>query len=183
MRLSHLALLLICALPFLAAAQTGGEVLLQKVPPGYKIAAQTRQGNAATTQLVPEGESLQTWSETIAVTVFLGEKNATIDQFQKFSLARWLSGCPGIAGAADIKSVSKGIENSYPFEIWSVACKRASDTAPSEFAWFKAIKGNDSFYVIQKSFRKEPSLENITAWVKYLEKLSVCDTRLLSQSC
>lgn len=183
MRASHIACLLILAFPFAAQAQFKDENLLQKLPAGYKIAMQTRQGNAATTQMVPEGESIKGWSETIAVNVFLGERNATVEQFQKFSVMRWLNGCPGGVGESDVKPVAKGDDNGYPFAIWSLSCKRSPESGPSEFAWFKAIKGNDSFYVIQKSFRSEPSPELAAHWIQYLDKLSVCDTRLPDRVC
>ena len=183
MRASKLACLVALCLPAIAQAQFKDENLLQKLPPGYKIAMQTRNGNAAITQMVPEGESIKGWTETIAVNVFLGEKKATVEQFQQFTLGRWVGGCPGVAGANEIKPIAKGTDNGYPYAIWSVSCKRPTEAGPSEFAWFKAIKGNDSFYVIQKSSRSEPSPEQAEEWVRYLEKLSVCDTRLADRAC
>lgn len=183
MRASRLACLIALGLPTLAQAQFKDENLLQKLPPGFKIAMQTQNGNAAVTQMVPEGESIHGWTETIAVNVFLGEKKATVEQFQQFSLARWSGGCPGVVGANEIRPIAKGTDNGYPFAIWSLSCKRAAGTGPSEFAWFKAIKGNDSFYVIQKSSRSEPSPEQGTQWVRYFEKTSVCDTRLADRAC
>jgi hypothetical protein len=183
MRVSFIAFFWLIALPIASQAQFKDENLLQKLPPGYKIAMQTKQGNTAITQMIPEGESIKNWSETLAVNVFLGERSATVEQFQQFSLTRWVSGCPGVAGASEVKTVSKGNDNGYPFAVWSVACKRPPESGLSEFAWFKAIKGNDSFYVIQKSFRAEPSQEVIANWVQYLRKLSVCDTRLADRKC
>ena len=183
MRAGKFVWLVILGFPIAAQAQFKDENLLQKLPPGYKIAMQTRNGNAAITQMVPEGESINGWTETITVNVFLGEKKASVEQFQQFSLMRWTGGCPGVAGANEIKPIAKGTDNGYPFAIWSLSCKRAPGAGPSEFAWFKAIKGNDSFYVIQKSSRAEPSPEQAAQWVRYLEKLSVCDTRLADRAC
>ncbi|MFZ2300797.1 MAG: hypothetical protein WAW10_02885 [Gallionella sp.] len=183
MRASHIAFVLMVACPFASQAQLKDENLLQNVPPGYKIASQVRQGNAAITQMVPDGESLKDWSETLAINVFLGEKNATVEQFQDFHLKRWLNGCPERAAVGGIKPVAKGTDNGYPYAIWAVSCKRSPVAGPSEFAWMKAIKGNDSFYVIQKSFRSEPSPEQVAHWVQYLAKLSVCDTRLPDRAC
>jgi hypothetical protein len=164
-------------------AQFKNENLLQTVPAGYKIAAQTQQGTVGSTQMIPEGETIKNWTETLAVNVFFRERNVSVEQFQQFSLTRWISGCPGVAGANEVKLVSKGLDNGYPFAIWSLSCKRSSEVGLSEFAWFKAIKGNDSFYVIQKSFRTEPSKEKIVKEVQYLEKISVCDTRLQDRKC
>jgi len=183
MRASKLVCFVALAFPAIALAQFKDENLLQKLPLGYKIAMQTRNGNTATTQMVPEGESINGWTETIAVNVFLGQKTATVEQFQQFSLGRWASGCPGVVGANEIRPISKGTDNGYPYAIWSLSCKRPTGTGPSEFAWFKAIKGNDSFYVIQRSSRVEPPTEQAAQWVRYLEKLSVCDTRLADRAC
>ena len=183
MRCSVIAFFWLIALPIASQAQLKDENLLQKLPLGYKIAMQTKQGNAVITQMIPMEESIQNWSEALAVNVFLGERSATIEQFQQFSLTRWISECPGVSGASEVKTISKGNDNGYPFAVWSLACNRPPESGLSEFAWFKAIKGNDSFYVIQKSFRAEPSQEMIANWVQYLGKLSVCDTRLADRKC
>lgn len=183
MRARYITFLLILTFPFASQAQIKNENLLQNVPPGYKIASQVRQGNAAITQMIPDGESLQDWNEILAINVFLGEKNATVEQFQDFHLKRWLNGCPERAAVSDVKLVAKGTDNGYPYAIWVASCKRSSISDPSEFAWIKAIKGNDSFYVIQKSFRSEPSPKQVAHWVQYLEKLAVCDTRLPDRAC
>jgi hypothetical protein len=49
--------------------------------------------------------------------------------------------------------------------------------------WFKAVQGNDSFYVVQKAFKFEPSKEQITRWMDYLRKVSVCDSRIADRAC
>jgi hypothetical protein len=48
---------------------------------------------------------------------------------------------------------------------------------------FKAIQGNDSFYVAQVAFKAWPSKEQLTQWMRYLQDVTVCDTRLPDRAC
>lgn len=52
-----------------------------------------------------------------------------------------------------------------------------------EITWFKAVEGNDSFYLVQKAFKFEPSQDQITRWMGYLRKVSVCDSRIADRAC
>ena len=56
-------------------------------------------------------------------------------------------------------------------------------TGKPEITWFKAISGRDSFYVVQKAFKFEPAPEQAKQWVGWLDKVSVCDTRLPDRAC
>ena len=52
-----------------------------------------------------------------------------------------------------------------------------------EITWFKAIQGNDSFYVAQVAFKAWPSKEQVTQWMRYLKDVTGCDTRLPDRAC
>ena len=56
-------------------------------------------------------------------------------------------------------------------------------TGKPEITWFKAIQGNDSFYIVQVAFKAWPSKEQITQWMRYLKDATVCDTRLPDRAC
>ena len=56
-------------------------------------------------------------------------------------------------------------------------------TGKPEITWFKAIQGNDRFYVVQVAFKAWPSKEQITRWMGYLKEVTVCDTRLPDRAC
>jgi hypothetical protein len=64
-----------------------------------------------------------------------------------------------------------------------LACPRNAETGKPEWTWFKAIQGNDSFYVVQKAFKFEPARLQIVEWTRYLKGVSVCDTRLKERRC
>ena len=52
-----------------------------------------------------------------------------------------------------------------------------------EITWFKAVQGNDSFYVVQKAFRFMPPQEQMTKALAYLGTVKVCDSRRTDRAC
>lgn len=177
---SRRALLYLCLLcPLSAWCQLKDENLIQNLPAGYKVGFQTKKGNMEITEMIPDPESLQQWTEMLTTQVFHGLRNATPESFQ-ISMQQGIQvSCPGGMSAP----VAKGEENGYPFAVGMIACPMNRSTGKPEFVWFKAIKGNDSFYVVQKAFRFEPSSEEVTRWTRYLASVTVCDTRLVNQKC
>ena len=160
------------------AAGLEDENLLQTLPDGYKIGFQDRQQNMLLTEMVPEAETVENWTEMVTTQVFPGLKatpqqfKATIDQSVK-------AACPG----AESVDVTQGEENEYPISIWMQVCPLNPSTGKPEYTWFKAIQGNDSFYVVQKAFRYAPSEEEVVRWMKYFQGVGVCDTRLQASPC
>jgi hypothetical protein len=92
---------------------------------------------------------------------------------------RWDAACPGASGA----EVTSGVENGYPVLVWLLDCPKNPGTGKPEITWFKAIAGNDSFYLVQKAFRFEPTKEQVEHWTKYLKTVAVCDTRIPARAC
>jgi hypothetical protein len=67
--------------------------------------------------------------------------------------------------------------------VWLQNCPLNKATGKPEITWFKAIAGNDSFYVVQVAFKAWPSKELIAQWMHYLKDVRVCDTRLPERAC
>lgn len=178
MKLSHL--LYICLfVPSVCLAQLSDENLLQSLPQGYKVDFQTKQGSMIMTEMVPQAETVDNWTEMLTVQIFLGLKNATPEQFQALMAKAWLGACRN----GEVAPITKGEENGYSFSIWVQACPLNQATGKPEKTWFKAIKGNDSFYVVQKAFKFNPSKEQIAQWMQYFRSVAVCDTRLADRPC
>lgn len=179
MKLSYFLLSLLLALPSVCLAELKDENLLQNLPNGYKVDFQTKQGNMVMTEMVPQAETVKNWTEMVTTQIFLGMKNATPEQFQAFMAKSWLAACKG----GEVAPITKGEENGYAFSIWLQACPLNQSTGKPEKTWFKAIKGNDSFYVVQKAFKFDPSKDQITQWMQYFRSVMVCDTRLADRPC
>ena len=179
MKLACLLLSLVLGFPSPCLAELTGENLLQNLPNGYKVDFQTKQGNMVLTEMVPRAETAKNWTEMLTTQIFLGMKNATPEQFQVQMAKSWLAACKG----GEIASITKGEENGYAFSIWLQTCPLNQSTGKPENTWFKAIKGNDSFYLVQKAFKFAPSKEQVTQWMRYFRSIMVCDTRLADRPC
>ena len=128
-------------------------------------------------EMVPVKQSVKNWTEMVTVQVFYGLK-ATPDQFK----ARIESGLAAACPKSESHPVAQGEENGYPSMVWLQNCPLNKATGKPEITWFKAIQGNDSFYIVQVAFKAWPSKEQITQWMRYLKEVTVCDTRLLDRA-
>jgi hypothetical protein len=179
MKLPSLLLSILIALPSVSFAGLSGENLLQNLPSGYKVDFQDKQGNIFTTEIVPQSESVNDWTEMVTTQVFYGLKIPALEHFQVKAAELWLVACK----EGMVAPVTKGEENGYSFLVWRQTCPMLHSTGKPENTWVKAIKGNDSLYVIQKAFRFEPSKKQIDQWIDYFHTVIVCDTRFPEHPC
>ncbi len=179
MKLFCILFSLLLALPGACLAELADENLLQNMPDGYKVDFQTRQGNMLLTEMVPRAQTVKNWTEMLTTQIFLGMKNATPEQFQARMEKSWLVACKD----GGVAPITKGEENGYAFSIWLQTCPLNQSTGKPEVTFFKAIKGNDSFYLVQKAFKFDPSKEQLVQWMQYFGSVMVCDTRLADRQC
>jgi hypothetical protein len=161
-----------------ASAQLANENLLLTVPPGYKIDFQEKEPGRLISEMVPEGQTVHNWTEMLTVEIFYNLK-ATPTEFVDRLAQLWINACPG----GSSKSVASGLENGYPAGLWILACAKNPGTGMPEITWVKAVQGNDSFYVVQKAFKFDPSKDQIAWWTKYLRSVAVCDPRVPGRAC
>jgi hypothetical protein len=90
-------------------------------------------------------------------------------------LARFVTGWR--AGVIQV-TVDSGV-----FRPWVLNCPRHPVSKEPEVVWLKAIRGNDSFYVVQQTFRYQPTKEEAIRWLRYFRSVSVCDSRLDDRAC
>ena len=159
-------------------AQLRDENILAKLPTGFKIDFQQRNKTMLISEMVPVKQSVKNWTEMVTVQVFYGLM-VTPDQFKARIEKELATACPG----AELHPVAEGAENGYPSMVWLQSCPINKATGKPEITWFKAIQGNDSFYVAQVAFKAWPSKEQVTQWMRYLKDVTVCDTRLPDRAC
>lgn len=166
-------------LPYLSAEALKDENLLQNIPKGYKIDYQVKQKSLIMMEMVPEKQSVNNWDEMVTTQIMLGLKNVTPQTFQSSMEKMWSGACKN----SQFATLKEGKENGYPFSLWVQVCPLNQTTGQPEITWFKAIQGNESFYVVQKAFKFEPTDEQVTQWTQYLRSVEVCDSRLPNSPC
>jgi hypothetical protein len=176
----NLSVLCLAALVSLCSiAQPQGETLPVNAPDGYKVVTQIRKGQIATVEMLPAAESLDTWTEMLTMQTFFGLKAATPSKFRELMETQWKKSC----NVSESYKVAETVERGYPIAVWYLSCDRNVQSGKPELTWFKAVQGNDSFYVVQKAFRFEPTNEQMKPWIEYLRDIRLCDTRIPSQAC
>jgi hypothetical protein len=175
----HWKLLSLVLLTGTVSAQVKDETLLLDPPIGYKVDSREEKGNIVLIEMVPEGQTGKAWTEMLSIQFFLGVTTTSPQKFQQALQKQWLSVCT----KGQFAPVAEGAENGYPFSVWSLSCPLNEETGKPEKTYFKAIQGADSFYLVQKAFRFEPSQEQVGQWMKYLRFVSVCDTRSAAHPC
>jgi len=169
------ALVAFCALPAFALS---AENLLVAMPPGYKVGHQAHNAKQLISEMVPASETVDTWTEMVTVLIYFGQKGSLIGYRSKME-KDWAAVCAGAKSAP----VGGGLVNGYTTMTWRQTCPLNKATGKPEITWFKAIAGNDSFYVMQKAFKSEPTAEQAAAALQYLDGVSVCDTRIPERKC
>jgi hypothetical protein len=161
-----------------ASAQLADENLLVTVPPGYKVGYRVERGHMVMNEMVPAGQTVENWSEMVTVQIFHNLKAAP-EKFRDTLRQNWVAACPG-GSEADVTSDA---ENGYPALVWRLDCPKNPQSGKPEITWFKAIAGNDSFYLVQKAFKFKPDKEQLDRWMAYLKSVTVCDTRIAARAC
>jgi hypothetical protein len=160
-------------------AQLSNETLLESMPAGFKVGYQVSHNGINMQEWVPEGETVENWSEMITTQVLLGKGNIDPAQFVNSIGQKWLSGCPGSTPDA----IHSGTANGYPVSMLLLQCPLNPQSGKPEATLLRAIKGNDSFYVVQRASRHTVAKDQINQMAQFLATVSVCDTRLAEHPC
>jgi hypothetical protein len=149
------------------------------LPQGYKIGFNARNEKMSITEMVPAAETVENWTEMVTVQIFFGPPVIAPESFESEMVKGWRAACPG----SEYKRIRQGSENGYPFLLWLLSCESNPATGKPEIVWFKAVRGADSLYLLQKAFKFEPSKAQIEQTMKHFREAQVCDTRLPDRPC
>jgi hypothetical protein len=162
-----------------SAAALENENLLVPLPKGFKVGYQNKNDNQLITEMVPTAETVEAWTEMVTVQVFYRMKDVTPAAYRARIEKLWVDACPG----ATFAKVKEGTENLYPMASWSLTCPLNKATGKPEYTWMKGVQGRDSFYLVQKAFRSEPTPQQVKSVDALLAAAKVCDTRIPGQKC
>jgi hypothetical protein len=165
--------------PSRAWAQPKDENLLVTMPSGFKVGSQASRNGMNMQEWVPQAETVDDWTEMVTVQIFLGRQNLDGPGFLSNIGQQWQATCLG----SKPNAIHSGTVNGYPVSMLLLNCPTNPKTGKPETTLFRAIKGADSFYLVQKAFRSNPSQDQIAEAAKFLGTVSVCDTRSGDHPC
>jgi hypothetical protein len=89
----------------------------------------------------------------------------------------------GACADSTFATVKEGADGGYPTLTWLSKCPHNNATGKPELTWMKAVQGRDSFYLVQKAYKFEPTAEQKKRWDDYLDGATLCDTRRPERPC
>jgi hypothetical protein len=160
-------------------AQLKDENLLVRLPQGFKVGFSDSSKGMIMQEWVPSNETVQNWTEMVTVQIFLNRRDLDPAQFLTTMEQQWATACKGSTATAAVT----GKANGYSSVTRLFQCPLLASSGKPETAMMKAIKGNDSFYLVQRAVRGAPTPTQLEQTKQYLEGVSVCDTRLPAHPC
>ena len=91
MKMKRYVAMVLLLLPVFSWAELKDENLLQVLPAGYKIDFQTKKDTMLMSEMVPQDETVNNWSEMVTTQVFLGLKAVTPEDLQARMQKTWAS--------------------------------------------------------------------------------------------
>jgi hypothetical protein len=164
--------------PAIAQSQLDAENLIVTQPPGWKVGSQMSHDNRSTAEWVPASETVDDWTQMITIGVY---RHATVDAatFLQRITQRWLAACPG----SQAKGIVTGQTNAYVVSMQVLTCPKNTVTGKPEVTAFRAIKGQDALYSVQRAFRSIPNDAEFNDTIHFLSTVTVCDTRTPDHLC
>ena len=116
------------------------------------------------------------YADSYAVSVTYRDDSSTLDKRKAVDQ-------PGVDGCASFESKTLVFpaHSGYQVEYWETLCQNGEA--------FKAkilhlmIRGNDSFYHLQKSWQNDFTAQDVQDWKTRFESVYICDTRLPEAPC
>jgi hypothetical protein len=162
-----------------AHAQLKDENLLIGLPQGFKVGFSDSRNGMNMQEWVPVNESVQNWTEMVTVQIFLNRKDLDPAQFLANMEKQWATACTGSTATPTVT----GKTNGYSSATRLFRCPLLASSGKPETTVMKAIKGNDSFYLVQRAVRAAATPEQLEQTKQYLERVSLCDSRSTASPC
>jgi hypothetical protein len=122
--------------------------LLTNLPDGYKVGYQNRNDKELISEMVPQNETVENWTEMVTVQIFFGQKTGPANSWHVSTSSGWR-----VARGGEPRSLYDGLARGYATAMWVLVCPLNPATKKPEITWFKAVQGNDSLL----SFRRHSS--------------------------
>lgn len=140
--------------------------------PGFATGYQAGNADAAISEQVPEGESVEHWSRMVTTQRFTGlAGEVSASRYAEAVIGGLAQGCPG-AKATPITNLRIDGRLAARFRA---DCPRNPQTGLPEVFWFVAVPGPRDMHVKQVAFRRLPDAAD-AAWAEqFLAALRWCE--------
>lgn len=129
-----------------------GEVYIAGLPAGWGLGFQESTEIGHHLEWVPVAQKSEDWRDMIAYQLFPKLIDLAPDIFLSKMADHYSESCEQVL-ATDIEGTPS---NGYPGALRVLACTRNKVTGLGEVTLFRAVMGEQAFYVVQRAWRMEP---------------------------
>ena len=129
-----------------------GEVYIAGLPDGWTLGFQESNDIGHHLEWVPQGQPAREWRDMIAYQLFPKLIDLKPDTFLTKMADHYSDSCEQVL-ATDIEGAAS---NGYPGALRVLACTRNKVTGLGEVTLFRAVMGENAFYVAQRAWRMDP---------------------------
>lgn len=129
-----------------------GEVYIAGLPQGWSLGFQESTEIGHHLEWVPAGQPPKDWRDMIAYQLFPKLVGLSPDQFLAKMADHYADSCEQVL-ATDVEGTPS---NGFPGALRVLACTKNKVTGLGEVTLFRAVMGEQAFYVVQRAWRTDP---------------------------
>jgi len=130
----------------------GAETLRFEPPADWVEVFRDDQPSMRIVHLVPPGQTRDAWQDIVTVQVLKTATPPTLETLHARAEERYGAACKDMQGGALQRGETNGLETGF----WTLGCGLNSRSGKGEMAFFKAIRGQEGVYLVQRAWRLEP---------------------------
>lgn len=157
---------------------TNNEILIQQIPESWREVTSVQQDNLWIREVIPKDQDINNWEEILSTQIIAGGIEIGTEEFIANLNSSWAKTCTN----AQTRPAVKTSENGYSTYFWLQTCQTNNPKTP-KMTLFKAIEGQENFYLIQKSWYGNLTPESVKFWSQQMKLMQLCNTSQNDKSC
>ncbi len=162
------------------------ERLLVPQIPGWVVTESYNDPIAQITELVPAGETSDTWTRRLTVQAFTGSPMSAAD-FLKGLVPHTADVCEGFQAGPVVEAPVPGADGGRR----TISCGKYRGDGRGSFTLFYALRGHSALFVLARAWRGAPfqpdtppvNATELDAWNRLFDGVRLCDTNDPARPC
>ncbi len=155
------------------------EVFNTKYEDGYRVSSRSNRPDMLMIEMLPKGQTKENWTDRLMIQTNFRFKSVKPEIFQKKMVTMLKNAC----NFSETWEIFRGKDNGYSCIIWFSKCTPVKITGKPLYILFKAIQGNNAFYIVEKDWKTNPDRADFDKWVKLVRASVLCDAKRPEHPC
>lgn len=163
------------------------EQLIAQPPPGWIQVYRLNREGSRISEFIPADEESNKWVNKISFESFMDMQQADPIELLLYEVKQYQKRCKFVQHF----NLFSGFENGYPTSFRLIMCGKSKQLETGEVSMFKAIQGEQSFYVVKlarkvapfEPHQSEVTPAEIAQWSTFMKRIVLCDPATPEHPC